>query len=59
LWNVIDDQVNLLVVECNQACNFLAQSAGCAYKGFARYWSLTVGEIKRENIAWSYATPLL
>ena len=27
---------------------------GCAYKGFARYWSLNVGNIKRENIAWSY-----
>jgi uncharacterized protein (DUF427 family) len=31
---------------------------GCAYKGFARYWSLNVGEIKRENIAWSYAIPI-
>ena len=31
---------------------------GCAYKGFARYWSLTVGEIRRENIAWSYPMPI-
>ena len=31
---------------------------GCAYKGFARYWSLTVGQIRRENIAWSYAMPI-
>ena len=31
---------------------------GCAYKGFARYWSLNVGNIKRENIAWSYAMPI-
>ncbi len=31
---------------------------GCAYKGFARYWSLSVGNIKRENIAWSYAMPI-
>ena len=31
---------------------------GCAYKGFARHWSLTVGQIRRENIAWSYAMPI-
>ncbi len=31
---------------------------GCAYKGFARYWSLTVGEITCENIAWSYPMPI-
>ena len=31
---------------------------GCAYKGFARYWSLNAGNIKRENIAWSYAMPI-
>jgi uncharacterized protein (DUF427 family) len=31
---------------------------GCAYKGFARYWSVDTGKTKRENIAWSYATPL-
>lgn len=31
---------------------------GCAYKGFARYWSLNKGKIKRDNIAWSYAMPI-
>ena len=31
---------------------------GCAYKGFARYWSLTLDGAVHANIAWSYATPL-
>jgi uncharacterized protein (DUF427 family) len=32
---------------------------GCAYKGFARYWSVNVpGGKKHENIVWSYATPI-
>ena len=31
---------------------------GCAYKGFASYWSVSVDTVKRENIAWSYAMPI-
>ena len=31
---------------------------GCAQKALARYWSLSVGNIKRENIAWSYVMPI-
>lgn len=32
---------------------------GCAYKGFARYWSVNVpGGKKHENIVWSYPTPI-
>jgi len=30
---------------------------GCAYKGFARYWSVPVDEGRREDLAWSYPTP--
>jgi uncharacterized protein (DUF427 family) len=32
--------------------------SGCAYKGFARYWSVNTGKTRRDNVAWSYATPL-
>jgi uncharacterized protein (DUF427 family) len=31
---------------------------GCAYKGFARYWSVSTEKTKHEDIAWSYATPI-
>jgi uncharacterized protein (DUF427 family) len=31
---------------------------GCAYKGFARYWSVSTERTKHEDIAWSYATPI-
>jgi uncharacterized protein (DUF427 family) len=40
-------------------CSILRTSAtGCAYKGFARYWSATIGAAELENVAWSYATPI-
>ena len=35
------------------------KKTGCAYKGFARYWSANVGGRKHENIAWSYAAPIV
>ena len=31
---------------------------GCAYKGSARYWSVSTEKTKHEDIAWSYATPI-
>jgi uncharacterized protein (DUF427 family) len=31
---------------------------GCAYKGFARHWSVDAGGETLENLAWSYRTPL-
>jgi uncharacterized protein (DUF427 family) len=31
--------------------------SGCAYKGFARYWSVRAAGAVRENLAWSYPTP--
>ena len=30
----------------------------CPYKGTAAYWSVRVGDDVREDVAWSYATPL-
>jgi uncharacterized protein (DUF427 family) len=31
---------------------------GCPYKGFARYWSVTVNGTEYGDLAWSYPTPL-
>jgi len=31
---------------------------GCAYKGFARYWTVEAGGESFEDLAWSYPTPL-
>ncbi len=33
-------------------------TSGCAYKGFARYWSVGAGGETVEDLAWSYRTPL-
>ena len=33
-------------------------TSGCAYKGFARYWSVAAGGETFEDLAWSYKTPL-
>lgn len=33
-------------------------TTACPYKGFANYWSLTVGDTTHDDIAWSYRTPL-
>jgi uncharacterized protein (DUF427 family) len=30
---------------------------GCAYKGFASYWSVSVGDRVEADLAWSYAEP--
>ena len=30
----------------------------CPYKGQAEYWSVRVGDDVREDLAWSYRTPL-
>jgi uncharacterized protein (DUF427 family) len=30
----------------------------CPYKGWAHYWSVTIGGSTHENIAWGYRTPL-
>ena len=32
---------------------------GCAYKGFAEYWSVRAGGETIKDLAWSYKTPLL
>jgi uncharacterized protein (DUF427 family) len=31
---------------------------GCAYKGFAQYWSVNAGREVFKDFAWSYKTPL-
>src|SRR5262249_39038943 len=33
-------------------------TTGCAYKGFARYWSVEAGGETVQDLAWSYRTPL-
>jgi uncharacterized protein (DUF427 family) len=33
-------------------------TTGCAYKGFARYWSVDAGGETFNDLAWSYRTPL-
>jgi uncharacterized protein (DUF427 family) len=33
-------------------------TTGCAYKGFAEYWSVDAGGETVADLAWSYATPL-
>jgi uncharacterized protein (DUF427 family) len=33
-------------------------TSGCAYKGFARYWTVEAGGETFEDLAWSYPTPL-
>jgi uncharacterized protein (DUF427 family) len=33
-------------------------TSGCAYKGFAHYWSVEAGGETFEDLAWSYRTPL-
>ncbi len=35
-----------------------ASESQCPYKGWAHYWSVTVGEATHEDIAWGYRTPL-
>jgi uncharacterized protein (DUF427 family) len=34
------------------------KTTGCAYKGFARYWTVEAGDETFEDLAWSYRTPL-
>jgi uncharacterized protein (DUF427 family) len=33
-------------------------SSHCPYKGKARYWSVSAGEHRHENIVWSYPNPI-
>lgn len=33
-------------------------TSACPYKGWADYWSVTLGDVTHEDIAWSYRTPL-
>jgi uncharacterized protein (DUF427 family) len=33
-------------------------SSHCPYKGRASYWSLRLGDVLHEDLAWSYPTPL-
>lgn len=33
-------------------------TTGCPYKGFASYWSVTVGGTTHDDLAWGYRTPL-
>lgn len=35
-----------------------ASSTRCPYKGIARYWSISVGGERREDVAWSYEDPV-
>jgi uncharacterized protein (DUF427 family) len=33
------------------------QRTGCAYKGFASYWSVRVGDAVEEDVVWTYREP--
>ncbi len=33
-------------------------TTGCPYKGWANYWSVTVGGTTHDDLAWGYRTPL-
>ncbi len=33
-------------------------SSACPYKGWADYWSVTVGDVTHDDIVWGYRTPL-
>jgi uncharacterized protein (DUF427 family) len=33
-------------------------STGCPYKGWANYWSVTVGGTTHDDLVWGYRTPL-
>jgi uncharacterized protein (DUF427 family) len=33
-------------------------TSGCAYKGFAKYWSVEADGETFEDVVWSYPTPL-
>jgi uncharacterized protein (DUF427 family) len=33
------------------------KTTGCAYKGFASYWSVRVGDVAEEDLAWTYRDP--
>lgn len=35
-----------------------ATTTSCPYKGDSRYWSVTVGGVVHENVAWGYDAPL-
>ena len=32
--------------------------SGCAYKGYASYWSVKVGDVVHPDLVWAYETPL-
>jgi len=32
-------------------------TTGCAYKGYASYWSVRVGDHEEEDLAWTYRDP--
>ena len=34
------------------------KETACPYKGWANYWSVTVGEATHDDIVWGYRTPL-
>jgi uncharacterized protein (DUF427 family) len=34
------------------------KETGCAYKGFARYWSVRAGDAYAADVAWAYPDPL-
>lgn len=34
------------------------RSSACPYKGWANYWSVTVGGVTHDDVAWGYRTPL-
>jgi uncharacterized protein (DUF427 family) len=50
-WYVLPDDVRRDLLTLSD------KRTGCAYKGFASYWSVRIGERVEEDLAWCYREP--
>jgi len=50
-WYLPADDVRMDLLEPSD------KRTGCAYKGFASYWSLRVGDTFEEDVVWTYREP--
>jgi uncharacterized protein (DUF427 family) len=50
-WYLPEEDVRMDLLEPSD------KRTGCAYKGFASYWSLRVGEALEEDLVWTYRSP--
>ena len=50
-WYLPADDVRMELLEPSE------KRTGCAYKGFASYWSLRAGDAFEEDLVWTYREP--